>query len=228
MERRARAGVQAEAALVLVAKAAQEQEMSQTVIRLRVDGISFRGAAAEDGICAREVQNTLPADTETVRAFDGHGQPDKVDVAESVIEGNAGGRGVHVLAADSRQRITNQVVPARGGLVLERQAEIAVLVAQEGIVGNADKLDLVGLAHGRRSVAAGETQLGRRVQRQPEVRNPGAVMKSVVGKTVAGIEARELAQVIQPPESSAQGAIVMQAVEISRVEGVVDLRPRRC
>src|SRR5262249_27986063 len=156
--------------------------------------VPFAGAAAGGRICACKIENGLSADTETVRAVNRHPQPEKI--AKDVVR-DSGGRWVHILQPQTRGCVTNEVVPTLGGLAGKGDAQVAVLIALEGVVGNAEELDCVGLAESRCGVAARNPQVVVGIQRQTQIGYVGSIMEGIVGNAVGRIEAREIAKVIQ-------------------------------
>src|SRR5262249_4577220 len=156
------------------------------------------GAAVRAGINASEIEDRLSGGAEAVGAFDGDRQSKKVQTeTKAVIEGNAGRRRILRLAANPRGCIADLVVPARSGLVLKGQSEIAVLIALKRIVGYAKELEGIRITVRCSGVTAGETQLGCRVDCESEIGDVGPVVKRAVGNAVAGVKAGELAEIVE-------------------------------
>src|SRR5262249_35198263 len=142
----------------------------------------------------------LACGAEAVGALNRQGQAkevrSRVETGERV-EGNPSRTGVDVLKPQPRGDVANQVMPASASPARKGYSQVTILVTLEGVIRNAKKLDLVRLTQGCSSVASREAQLGRGVQRQPQIGDVCRIMKGVVGNAVAGVETRKLAQIIQ-------------------------------
>src|SRR5262249_16907833 len=99
-------------------------------------------------------------------------------------------------------------------------------IALKRIIGNAEELERIRITVNRRGVAAGETQLCCRVDRESEIGDVGPVVKRAVGNAVAGVKAGELAEIVETVKRTTERNVVMQAAEIPSVEGILNLRKR--
>src|SRR5262249_32887055 len=218
--------IQSEAALVLVAETKQSQNARREgEVRLRVGRIALGRAAGEQRVRPAEVQDGLPCGGESVAAADSHRLAEIMEPkAETIVEGNARRRGIHILYAQARGRVAQQVVPARNGLVLQGDAEITILVALDRIIGDSEERNGARLSQSGRGVASGEAQFSSGIQSQRQVGDIGRIVKRVVGNSVVGIEAGELAEIIEAAEGAGQIHVLAATMEVSSVERVRNFR----
>ena len=114
-------------------------------------------------------------------------------------------------------------MPARCGLAVEDGAEVAVLLADVGGVGDAVEEDGVGLSAGGGDVAEGEAEIGCVVWLVAGVFGEGGVVEGAGGDAVAGVLAGEVGEEVELADGSAEGCFLAIGSEVSAFGGVLEL-----
>src|SRR5579883_206613 len=93
---------------------------------------------------SRVIEDSLAGNLISVRALDGDVLAEEISETEGV--GPAARARVFVSGVGLRESETQQIVPARCGLILHGRAEIGVLIFLRRIVGDSVEIDRVGRA----------------------------------------------------------------------------------
>src|SRR6267142_3354879 len=117
-------------------------------------------------------------------------------------------------------------MPAFRRLVLRRYADIGILVALLRVVGDSEKFNLARLPPLRIGVARGHADIGAGVRRPAKVDRCAAVVKPAVGQSIARVETRIIAEVVELAVRASQGGIVAKLAEVARIKAVGKLRQR--
>ena len=115
----------------------------------------------------------------------------------------------------------------RGGLVLQRRANVSIVFRLKRVVRDAKEINCIGNIHFCGNAPHCQTQTGGSAGRPAKVSRIRAIVKMRIAGRIAAIVASKFRKVIDLPEDAAQRKIVMQAVEISRIKRIAELRCER-